>query len=101
MLRGAQRCSSILTRQLAGRAAAITQSQILPASLAPLAVLRATLTTEVVRAGAGPSATPFHSFNSQSIHTSVSPSRASIYDCEHGWFVCLPRPLINGSNEKN
>ena len=92
MLRGAQRCSSVLTRQLAGRAAALTQSQILPAPLAPLAVLRATLTADTAPAGAGPSATAFHSFNSQSIHTSVSLAPAPIYDCKDGWFVCSPSP---------
>ena len=69
MLRGAQRCSSILTRQLAGRAAALTSLQIQTASLAPLAVLRTTLTADTAPAGAGPA---FHSFQSQSIHTSVS-----------------------------
>ena len=72
MLRGAQRCSSILTRQLAGRVAALTQSQILPASLAPLAVLRTTLAADTAPAGAGSSSTSFHSFQTHSIHTSVS-----------------------------
>lgn len=69
MLRGAQRCSSLLARQLAGRAATLTQSQMLPASIAPLAVLRTTLAADTAPAGAGAA---FHSFQSQSIHTSVS-----------------------------
>ena len=72
MLRGAQRCSSFLTRQLAGRAATLTQSQILPASLAPLAVLRTTLAADAAPAGAGSASSAFHGFPTQSIHTSVS-----------------------------
>lgn len=70
MLKGAQRCSSVLARHLVGRSAALTQSQILPASLAPLAVLRHAIVTD--NAPAGVAYTAYHSFPSQGFHSSVS-----------------------------
>ena len=71
MLRGASRCSGLLIRHLAGRTAALTQSQILPASLAPLAVLGNAIFVDGALAISAPP-TPFHSFPTHSIHTSVS-----------------------------
>lgn len=71
MLRGASRCSGLLARHLAGRTAALTQSQILPASLAPLAVLGNAIVVDGALATSAPP-TPFHSFPTHSIHTSVS-----------------------------
>lgn len=73
MLRGASRCSGLLARHLAGRTAALTQSQILPASLAPLAVLGNAIVVDGALATSAPP-TPFHSFLTHSIHTSVRPS---------------------------
>ena len=71
MLRGASRCSGLLARHLAGGSAALTQPQILPASLAPLAVLGNAIVVDRALATSAPP-TPFHSFPSHRIHISVS-----------------------------
>ncbi|CAK0779397.1 hypothetical protein CVIRNUC_004763 [Coccomyxa viridis] len=69
MLRGAQRCSCLLARQVAARSAATSYIQTLPATLAPLAVLRTAILPD--NAPGGAAGLPSTSFPSQSIHTSA------------------------------